>query len=81
MFIIIVAGCATYREQDIDGDGAAEIKGGTGAMIQIEDGEKSLTERGRDYKAYIKAVVAQSMGSDSIDFFHGVSRGWRFNGV
>lgn len=53
-----VVGCATYREPDIDEDVAAVIKGNTGAMIHIEDGEKSLTERERDYRAYIEVVVA-----------------------
>jgi hypothetical protein len=54
----VVVGCATYREPNIDEDVAAVIKGNTGEMIHIEDGEKSLTERERDYRAYVEVVVA-----------------------
>ena len=56
--IAVLVGCASYREPNIDDDVAVVIKGNTGAMIHIEDGEKSLTERERDYRAYVEIVVA-----------------------
>jgi hypothetical protein len=67
VYITVMAGCATYREPDIDEDLVVEIKGNTGAMIHLEDGKKSLKERERDYKAYVDVYVAPGILCIAVD--------------